>query len=688
MKKREIELILEDYGRINNVGPDDRVNVLQKIEEETISLGLEYDYYRKAILASALENDTETVTFSNRAIDEAIKSSNNYILVEVQMFLGIHYRMNNQYDDAFKYYIASIKVKPTARAYNNLADLYLLIGAYEEANALLKKALIILDKIDELSEYDRILYNTIYSNQAEVDLKAGHYEEATKNALAVIELSKATDDLIGVGIGYNLLGNIELLLESYDTALKYLHDSEAIFNTSTSSSRNQVKGYIEEVIYLEAECYYGKHMHLESISKLKHLEVDRSRNYKLLIANYEALGDETSAYRTFKQYMDHLKSDEDDKAARQKSTFKTSVEIYETEKKASEYELLYSNTKSISEIGRQIIAAEKLDDVFQAIYNHIDKIMEFDALSLAVIEDEIIHFNWVMDQNEKLDAFKVELSNKNSFSSWVARNKKSIKINDAMTSEEVKKYKEDGNINWYGSTMNSMLTVPIMIKDTVLGIISVQCEGRFKYNEYDLEVINMLASFIGVAMKNWKDTLKLKEANEKLEQLSKTDALTGISNRHILSEIVEDLFKSDGTGHYNISVVMIDIDHFKEYNDTYGHVEGDRCIIEIVNQLRIVLDDDNNRLFRYGGDEFVAIVPFIDEKALEQLLDGLRLSIESLAIVNKGSKVSDYVTCTFGYTTVKKGQHDYQRAFYLADEALYMAKAAGKNRIGYIPDEA
>jgi len=238
-------------------------------------------------------------------------------------------------------------------------------------------------------------------------------------------------------------------------------------------------------------------------------------------------------------------------------------------------------------------------------------------------------------------------------------------------------------MNWYGNTMNSMIIAPIMIKMDVLGIISVQSSDKFVYSEYDLEVINTLASFIGIAMKNWQSKQELLIMNEKLEELSKTDALTGVSNRHILSEVVEDIFSKDANKDHKISVVMIDIDHFKEYNDTYGHIDGDRCIIQIVNELRKELDTNGNRLFRYGGDEFAAIVPHIDELTLYNLLEEIRKNIIGLMIPNKKSKVSEYVTCSFGFTTIKKGESDYQKAFYLADEALYKAKAGGKNQISY-----
>lgn len=687
MNRSEVNQTLEKYGRINSVGFVDRIENLKALKIYTERLGPDYENYRMAILSSALQLDADVIYYSKKAIDESIKNKNVYLISEVNIFLGIHYRMNNQYEASFKHYISAVKAMPTARAYNNLADLYLLIGAHEEAKEFLSKAIKLLDKQEIMTDYDQSVLNTLYTNQTEADMMAGYYEEAIVSATALVESSKDINDIMGEGYGLILLGTAYIELESYDLALDYLQKAEYIFLSGGSASRNQVKGYLEQVLYLEAKCYNHQGDYLASINKLNLIEVQRNRNFELKISNYEALGERDTAYETYESFMSFLKDQESSRQLRQKDNFKTTVAIYETEKKATEYELLYDHTKSISEIGRQIIAAEKLDDVLQAIYSHVDKIMDFDAVAIGKVDDKYIHYNWVIDNNERLEPYQVEIENRNSFSAWVVRNKKNIRINDALTLEEVKKYKETAEINWYGSEMDSMLIVPIMFKTKVMGVISVQCSDKFKYNEYDLEVIIMLSSFIGLAMKNWQDTNSLRLANEKLEELSKTDALTGVSNRHILSEIVEDLFKFDPKKVHDISVVMIDIDHFKEYNDTYGHIEGDRCIIEIVNEMRNKLDVDDNRMFRYGGDEFVAIVPYLKYEEINTLLEDVRQSIEGLKIPNKKSKVSDYVTCSFGFTTVKKGESDYQKAFYMADEALYLAKAKGKNCIGYVKNE-
>jgi len=686
MDRRSVELILEKYGRIFYIGKDDRVTDLESIKEYTVEHGREYELYRLAILSAAKGKDADTISYSKKGIEESIVAGNDYLAVELYMFLGIHYRIKNQFDDAFRAFIGALRISPSARCYNNLADLYILIGALDEAQEFLSKALNILESREELSEFDRRLLNIVYTNQSEVELLQGNLELAKSSGISILEYSKKNGDIFNQGYGLTVLGNICLINKDYEAAMAYLDEADLLYKSCDESSQRQVEAYIDEVLTLQSKCLYEWGKYEDSIDKINQLLLKDKHYYEYLIKNYEALNNKDKAYEVYQAFMKYIVIEEENKKAEQKENFKTTVEIYETEKKAHEYELLYSNTKSIGEIGRQIISADKLDRVLNAIHSHIDKIMDFNALALGVIEDGVIHFNWIFENNERLEPYETLVENKNSMSGWVARNKKAIRLNDALTRDELKKYKETPDMNWHGDTMDSMIVAPIMVKNEILGIISVQSADKFQYSEYDLEVINTLASFIGVAMKNWHSKQALKEMNEKLEELSKTDALTGVSNRHILSEIVEDIFKKDLHDDHKISVVMIDIDHFKEYNDTYGHIDGDRCIIEIVNQLRIKLDTNGNRLFRYGGDEFAAIVPFVEEQKLHDMLDGIRVEIESLEIPNKKSLVSDYVTCSFGFTTVKKGEKNYQKAFYLADEALYQAKAKGKNQVIFIKD--
>lgn len=681
MKREKVEKILQKYAQFVYFDKSNILIELEDIKEMAQACGYEYELFRQAEIASAQGLKFESIDKGEKALDVARKSNNEFVIYEVLMFLGIKYRAAGQIEEAFKRYIHSLKYKTSPRVYNNIADIYMIIGDYDEAYTYLNRALnMVVNKPNRTFLEERIM-NIIYTNLSEVDIHIGKLVEAEESAQVCIALSKKTGDQFAMGYGLELMGAIKSESGYYKEAIDFYQEAYELYLNCDQHSQRQVLIYIDENLRSQGNCYFLWGKHKQALEKLTGIKNLVKFDFKLFIENYKALGDMDKTFEYYERFVRFIEDEEKSNKTNQIENFKSRVTMLEAEKKANEYELLYKNTKSISDIGKQIIASEKLDDVLVAIYSHIDKIMNFNTLALASISEDRIMYNWVLENHKPMDRIEVDLNSKNSFSAWVARNRKAIRINDAMTSEELKKYKENAEGIDYGQTMDSMIICPIVMKNEIYGLINVQSSDSFQYNEYDLEVVNMLASFIAVAMKNWEDTKLLVDVNGKLEKLSKTDALTGISNRHVLSEIVEDIFNSKGDSKGKISVVMIDIDHFKEYNDTYGHVDGDRCLINVVNELRKKLDEGDNRLFRYGGDEFVAILPSIEPDEVYALLFEVKKGIEALMIENKHSKVADYVTCSFGYTTVEKGAYEYQRAFYLADEALYQAKASGKNCI-------
>lgn len=682
MKKEDVKYILEKNARVLYFDRSTTMEELEQIAPLMKQFNPGYEYFRQAIIASVTKDLSQALVNCDEAINIGFVNNDIFLIQEVSMFMGVINRSIGANEDALMNYITVLKYGANPRAYNNIADIYMTIGAFDEGRDYLEKALALLLKKESLNLFDERLLNIVYTNLSETDLNTGRIHSGIERAGKCIEMSRALNDVFTEAFGFSLLGIANMKLKDYEVALDNFQRARSLYDGCDELSQNRVFDYIEENIRYVADCYFQWGKYDEALKTLTDIKGMIASDYEMQINIWTAKNNKQKCLEAYMHYFDFMKDMELTQKKNKIDHFITKMTVFETEKKANDYELLYNHTRSVSNIGREIIAAQKLDDVLSALYAHIDKIMDFNTLALAIVQDEKIHYNWVMENHQKIEGFDVPVDNRNSFSSWVVRNKKSIRLNDALTYEETLKYKDQPGQNVYGDAMGSMLISPIIYKNKVYGIINVQSNNRYVYSEYDLEVIKMLGSFIAVAMKNWQDNELLKEANEKLEVLSKTDALTGISNRHVLSEIVENLFIAS-EGNNRISVVMIDIDHFKEYNDTYGHIDGDRCIIKIVDALRTYLDVGNFRLFRYGGDEFAAIVPFIDSDAVFDLLEEARQAIEELGIPNSKSSVSDYVTCTFGYTTVTKGGIGYQRAFYLADEALYTAKADGKNRIAF-----
>ena len=172
---------------------------------------------------------------------------------------------------------------------------------------------------------------------------------------------------------------------------------------------------------------------------------------------------------------------------------------------------------------------------------------------------------------------------------------------------------------------------------------------------------------------------ELGAANRSLAMLAKIDALTGLANRRRFDEQLLKESRRVQRSRTNLSLLMLDIDCFKLYNDRYGHPAGDRCLFAVGQALTMSLRRPSDTVARYGGEEFSAILPDTDADGAAALGEDIRAAVEALGIEHADSP-RGVVTVSIGVATVAPGQHpDTQDLLRLADEALYSAKRAGRN---------
>ncbi len=175
---------------------------------------------------------------------------------------------------------------------------------------------------------------------------------------------------------------------------------------------------------------------------------------------------------------------------------------------------------------------------------------------------------------------------------------------------------------------------------------------------------------------------QLKEAKLRLEALIYVDGLTGIPNRRHF----EDIFQLEWDRAYRngvpLSLLMIDIDYFKGFNDAYGHQDGDECLKQVAVSLRGALNRPGDLVARYGGEEFVVILPWTDNLGSLQVAEWLRAAVEELRIKNERSLASKHVTISIGVATAnpKEGISSGE-LISAADQSLYRAKRDGRNRV-------
>ncbi|MFP5430673.1 MAG: GGDEF domain-containing protein [Gammaproteobacteria bacterium] len=171
----------------------------------------------------------------------------------------------------------------------------------------------------------------------------------------------------------------------------------------------------------------------------------------------------------------------------------------------------------------------------------------------------------------------------------------------------------------------------------------------------------------------------LRQREQKILELSRRDGLTGVWNRRYLMERLEHELAVARRSQRPLSLILLDLDHFKHINDRYGHATGDRVLIEAARTLQGCIRDIDH-LGRYGGEEFVVLLPFCDTDMAVAIAERCRRHIESLAIRHEGEAIP--VTSSFGVTTLPVGATSTGEALtHSADLGLYRAKAEGRNRV-------
>jgi two-component system, chemotaxis family, response regulator WspR len=174
---------------------------------------------------------------------------------------------------------------------------------------------------------------------------------------------------------------------------------------------------------------------------------------------------------------------------------------------------------------------------------------------------------------------------------------------------------------------------------------------------------------------------KLLEKNFELQSLSNVDGLTGLSNRRFFDEYMEAEWKRGTRSKNPLSVLMIDVDQFKPFNDTYGHVAGDEVLKRIADAIKQSCRRSTDLAARYGGEEFAVILPDTPFGDLGRLGDKLCKTVEALLLPHSASMVGQYVTVSVGGATAVPGQEEYFITLVdAADKALYEAKHGGRNR--------
>ena len=192
-----------------------------------------------------------------------------------------------------------------------------------------------------------------------------------------------------------------------------------------------------------------------------------------------------------------------------------------------------------------------------------------------------------------------------------------------------------------------------------------------------------LEQLVKVRTKQVRDTNnELEAANMELARLATQDGLTGVANRRMLDETLEREWQRTRRAGTPLSLILIDIDYFKPFNDHYGHPSGDACLRKVAQTLAQTVKRPGDVVARYGGEEFAVLLPDTAPEGAMEIAERLRHTVADLNISHERSEVAPHVTLSIGVCTrVPGNESSIEELISGADRSLYQAKKAGRNRV-------
>jgi diguanylate cyclase (GGDEF)-like protein len=219
----------------------------------------------------------------------------------------------------------------------------------------------------------------------------------------------------------------------------------------------------------------------------------------------------------------------------------------------------------------------------------------------------------------------------------------------------------------------SIVAVPVRFRDRALGVIElINCVGQDGFGERDLALLEVLADFAAIAMENARHV-------QRIHELTITDDCTTLYNARHLNFVLETEIYRSQRYNYEFSLIFIDLDHFKNINDTYGHLTGTRLLSDIGNMVKA-----SCRLidfaFRYGGDEFVVLLPQTGKESAYVVARRLHKRIrESTWLEDSG--INARITASVGVASYPTDSRDKSKLLSLADEAMYLVKNTTRDSV-------
>jgi diguanylate cyclase (GGDEF)-like protein len=329
----------------------------------------------------------------------------------------------------------------------------------------------------------------------------------------------------------------------------------------------------------------------------------------------------------------------------------------------------YGQLKILGEIGKTLTSTLDFQEVLRVIMKIIADQFEPRDWSLLLVDEESEELYFAIVVGEASDKLKdVRLKIGEGIAGWVAQHGQPLITEDASQDPRFAKWVDQQT----GFETKSMVCLPLISKGRTLGVIELLNTARGHFSERDIELLVALADFAAIAVENARYVKRIKD-------LSIVDDVTGLYNSRHLHALLETEISRAVRYAAPFSVIFLDLDYFKLVNDRHGHLVGSRLLREIGQVLRFNLRTVDWAT-RYGGDEFVLILPRTGRKEALLVAQRLRYALNGTVFL-RNEKLNIRITASFGIATFPEDAKSKEDVIRLADQAMYRVKRSTRDDI-------
>ena len=329
-----------------------------------------------------------------------------------------------------------------------------------------------------------------------------------------------------------------------------------------------------------------------------------------------------------------------------------------------ELELNRLQLATFTEIGKAITSSRDLKEILSMVMEKISELLQPKNWSLLLLDNETneLKFEIVVGAgSKKLKDLRLKVGE--GVAGWVAREMKPLLVPDV--NKDPRFCKKADEVSHF--TTQSIICVPLTTRGKCLGVIELinKVEEGAGFSEGDLLVLTTLADFTAIAIEN---AMFL----NKVQELTITDDLTKLYNSRFLHSRLDYEVERARRFNYEISMIFLDLDYFKEVNDVHGHLSGSKLLREVAGLLASMLRTVDMAC-RYGGDEFIILMPGTSKKNATLVAEKLRASIKEKAfLADEGINIR--LTASFGVASFPQDANSKEELIHKADHAMYDAK--------------